>query len=88
MRYVDDVLFQKVVRPQVDRDLAAAGVTDHTYLLAPFGQQAADENAALLRPLALELLAKIAPAYHAAQLAITLPWDRTFETRLDVRLAR
>jgi hypothetical protein len=88
MRYVDDVLFQKVVRPQVDRDLAAAGAADHTFLLAPFAQRAASENDALLRPLALDLLAKIAPAYHAVQLAITLPWDRTFETRLEVRLAR
>jgi hypothetical protein len=88
MRYVDDVLFQKVVRPKVNADLSAAGVSDHTYLLEPAAQNAETENAALLRPLALDLLAKIAPAYHAATLAITLPWHRTFETRLDVRLVR
>ena len=86
MRYVDDVLFQKVVRPQLNDDLAKAGVADHTLLLAPAAQQAAAENDALLRPLALDLLTKIAPAERIAQLAITLPWNRTFETRLDVRL--
>jgi hypothetical protein len=86
MRYVDDVLFQKVVRPRLDADLAAAGIADHTYLLAPAAQQAAAENEALLRPLALALLAKIAPAHRALELGATLPWHRTFETRLDVRL--
>lgn len=86
MRYVDDVLFQKVVRPQLDADLAAKGVTDHALLLPPFAQEAEAENDALLRPLALDLLAKIAPGYRAERLTITLPWNRTFETRLEVRL--
>lgn len=86
MRYVDDVLFQKVVRPQLNADLTKAGITDHSYLLPADAQVAAAENDALLRPLALDLLAKIAPAYRALSLSITLPWDRTFETRLDVRL--
>ena len=86
MRYVDDVLFQKVVRPQLDADLAAQGVTDHTLLLPPFAQQTDAENEALLRPLALDLLAQIAPGYRVANLTIALPWNRTFETRLDVRL--
>jgi hypothetical protein len=86
MRYVDDVLFQKVVRPQVNDDLEKAGTTDHAYLLPPVAQQAAAENDRLLRPLAEDLLAKIAPAERIGQLTIALPWNRTFETRLDVRL--
>jgi len=86
MRYVDDVLFQKVVRPQLNEQLDQEGVADHTYLLPPVAARVAAANDALLRPLALDLLAKIAPAYRTAQLDITLPWDRTFETRLDVRL--
>jgi hypothetical protein len=49
MRYVDDVLFQKVVRPQLNGDLEKDGVTDHSYLLPPVAQQAAAENDALLR---------------------------------------
>jgi hypothetical protein len=86
MRYVDDVLFQKVVRPQLNGDLTNEGVDDHTYLLPPFAERTAAEADALLRPLALDLLAKIAPAYRATRLAITLPWRRTFEAALDVRL--
>ncbi|MFY9781043.1 MAG: DUF4127 family protein [Candidatus Baltobacteraceae bacterium] len=86
MRYVDDVLFQKVVRPQLNADLTAAGVADHSYLLAPDARRAAAENDALLRPLALDLLTKIAPAHRVLRLDTSLPWHRTFETRLDVLL--
>lgn len=86
MRYTDDILFQKVVRPKLNADLSAEGVEDHTYLLPPVAQQTAAENDALLRPLALDLLRKIAPTNRVVHLGITLPWDRTFETRLDVRL--
>ena len=37
-------------------------------------------------PHALDLLRSIYPAYRDMGLTITLPWDRTFETELDVRL--
>ncbi|MGP6156003.1 MAG: DUF4127 family protein [Vulcanimicrobiaceae bacterium] len=86
MRYLDDVVFQKTVRPQLDADLAKSGVADHSYLLPPAAQQAAAENDALLRPLALALIAKVAPAHRIIRLDATLPWNRTFETRLDVQL--
>jgi hypothetical protein len=86
MRYTDDILFQKVVRPKLNADLRTEGVLDHSYLLPAVARQAAAENAALLRPLAIDLLAKIAPANRVRGLKITLPWRRTFETRLDVRL--
>ena len=39
-----------------------------------------------LWPHALDLLRSIYPAYRDMGLTITLPWDRTFETELDVRL--
>jgi hypothetical protein len=39
-----------------------------------------------LRPRALDLLQAIAPGYRIADLSITLPWNRTFETRLALRL--
>jgi hypothetical protein len=86
MRYVDDVLFQKVVRPQLNANLSQRGVTDHTYLAPDVAQQTSAENDAILRPLALDLLTQIAPAARVTQLEITLPWNRTFETRLSVRL--
>ena len=85
MRYVDDVLFQKVVRPKLNAQLEAAHI-DPTYLLPDEAQRVADENAALLRPLALDLLLKVAPAHRVTRFDITLPWHRTFETRLDVTL--
>lgn len=87
MRYLDDVLFQKVVRPKLDADLSAAGIKDHTYLLPDVAARTAAENDALLRPLAYDLLAKIDPGYRIDRLAITLPWNRTFETEIRVRLA-
>jgi len=87
MRYVDDVLFQKVVRPQLNTDLEQRGVADHAYLAPDVAQQTAAENDALLRPLALDLVAKIAPTARAAQLEIALPWNRTFEMQLQVRLS-
>jgi hypothetical protein len=86
MRYVDDVLFQKVVRPQLNAELSQRGIADHTYLAPDVAQETAAENDALLRPLAVDLLTKLAPAQRIAQMQITLPWNRTFETRLDVRL--
>jgi hypothetical protein len=42
----------------------------------------------MLWPYALDLLAKIYPQYRDAGLTITLPWERTFEAQLDVRLDR
>jgi hypothetical protein len=86
MRYVDDIVFQKVVRPRVNADLSKNGVADHTYLLPPVAARAAANNDALLRPLASDLLLKTNPAHRIVRMAITLPWDRTFEEKLSVRL--
>ncbi len=87
MRYVDDVAFHTRVRPQLNADLDAAGITDHTLLPPGAAQRTASENRALLWPDGLDLLARIEPQFRDAGFTITLPWDRTFETELDVRLA-
>ena len=87
MRYVDDVAFHADVRPQLNDDLTAQGVSDHTYLLPDAARRAASENRAKLWREGLDLLARIEPQFHDAGFTITLPWDRTFETELDLRLA-
>jgi hypothetical protein len=87
MRYADDIAFHTVVRPQLNTDLNAQGVSDHTLLLPGVAQRTASENRALLWREGLDLLARIEPQFRDAGFTITLPWDRTFETELDVRLA-
>jgi len=85
-RYADDYAFHQFVRPVLNDELRARGV-DTTLLFPPALQEASDRNRALLWPHALDLLAAIYPQYRDAGLVITLPWQRTFETQLDVRLA-
>lgn len=87
MRYVDDVAFHTGVRPQLNAGLSAAGVSDHTYLLPGVAVRAASQNRAQLWRDGLDLLRRIEPQFRDAGFTITLPWDRTFETELDVRLA-
>jgi hypothetical protein len=87
MRYADDVAFHTAVRPQLNADLTALGVSDHTYLTPEIARRTGSENRALLWPAGLDLLARIEPQFRDAGFTITLPWDRTFETELDVRLA-
>jgi hypothetical protein len=84
-RYVDDYAFHQFVRPQLNALLRTQGV-DTTLLLPEVAREAASENRAALWPWALDLLASIYPQYRDGGLTITLPWDRTFETRIDVRL--
>lgn len=85
-RYVDDYAFHQFVRPVLIADLVARKI-DRTYLLPDVAASVAAQNRHLLWPHALDLLHAIFPEYRDAGLTITLPWDRTFETRLDVRLA-
>jgi hypothetical protein len=86
MRYADDVAFHTEVRPKLNADLTALGVSDHTYLTPEIARRTDSENRALLWPAGLDLLARIEPQFRDAGFTITLPWDRTFETELDVRL--
>ncbi|MEA2665812.1 MAG: hypothetical protein QOI11_2756 [Candidatus Eremiobacteraeota bacterium] len=87
MRYVDDIAFHDDVRPKLNTGLTAAGIADHTYLAPDVARRTDSENRALLWPDGLDLLARIAPQFRDAGFTIRLPWDRTFETELDVRLA-
>lgn len=85
-RYADDYAFHDFVRPAINADLSARGIDDHTYLLPDAASYAASQNRAGLWSRALDLLHSIYPLYRDMGLTITLPWDRTFETELDVRL--
>jgi len=84
-RYIDDYAFHQFVRPAVNTSLRAEKV-DTELLDAPVALQASSDNRAQLWPYALDLLGKIFPQYRDGGLVITLPWDRTFETKIDVRL--
>lgn len=86
MRYVDDIAYHADVRPTLNADLSAEGVSDHTYLAPSVAQRTASQNRALLWQEGLDLLAAIEPQFRDAGFTITLPWDRTFETELDIQL--
>ncbi len=85
-RYVDDFAFHQFVRPELNELLRSRDI-DTTLLTPEVAREAGSLNRALLWPRALELLAQIFPAYRDAGLTITLPWQRTFETEIEVRLA-
>ncbi|MGH7756108.1 MAG: DUF4127 family protein, partial [Vulcanimicrobiaceae bacterium] len=84
-RYADDFAFHQFVRPVINADLRAEHV-DTTYLVNGALAQGDQQNRELLWPQALDLLREIFPDWEDAGLTITLPWERTFETQLDVRL--
>ena len=88
MRYVDDIAFHVDVRPQLNAGLTAQGISDHTYLLPDVARGTASENRAKLWRDGLQLLRQIEPDFRDRGFTVTLPWDRTFETELDVRLDR
>jgi hypothetical protein len=85
-RYADDYAFHDFVRPAINDLLSAQGVDDHTFLLPEVAQRTQSENRSRLWPLALDLLHQIFPGEADRGLTISLPWDRTFETKLDVRV--
>ncbi len=86
MRFVDDDAYHVDVRPLLNAELSAHGV-DHMILLPPYDTTVAAENRALLWNDAERILGELYPNYHIAAMEITLPWDRTFETEIDVGLA-
>jgi hypothetical protein len=85
-RYADDYAFHDFTRPALNAWLSDRGISDHTYLEPIIAEQTTWQNRADLWPRTLALLAAIYPQYRDGGLTITLPWDRTFETELDVRL--
>lgn len=86
-RYMDDYLFHDYVRPRLNAALDAEGITDHTYLLPAWAAPIQQLDNADLWNRADALLPLVYPHYHIAAMQITLPWDRTFETAIHVRLA-
>lgn len=86
-RFVDDYAFHDFVRPDLNAWLDSQGTSDHTYLLKDVATAASDRNTALLWNRAEALLRQLYPQYHIAAIRVSLPWDRTFETQLDIALA-
>jgi len=87
VRFVDDVDFHTLVRPDLNAWLATQGVTDHTLLQRDMAARMAQRNSALLWNDAQATLLQLYPQYHIAAMQITMPWDRTFDTRIEARLA-
>jgi hypothetical protein len=85
-RYIDDYLYHDIVRPRVDAELAARGITAHWYLAPRVWRETDAQVRAELLPMARELLRRIYPQYRAAQLDVSLPWPRTFEIESTIRL--
>ncbi len=87
IRFVDDVDYHVFVRPALNDWLAANGVTDHSLLAPDLAAQTQERDREMLWSDAQSTLAQLYPDLHIAALSITLPWQRTFETDVDVRLA-
>jgi hypothetical protein len=86
MRLLDDYIFHDEVRPQLNAALDAQGI-DHTLLAPAVAAQMSALNRRLLWDRAFALAHAFDPTGHLAALAIALPWDRTFEVRIDASLA-
>ena len=87
VRFVDDYAYHDFVRPDLNADLDAQGVTDHTLLSPQTAAASAERDRSLLWYRADAILSVLYPGYHIAALSIGLPWDRTFETSVDVGIA-
>jgi hypothetical protein len=87
VRFLDDYAFHDDVRAGLNTLLDAEGISDHTLLTADAASAVAARNRALLWSHAQTVLDLLDPGYHIAAMQIGLPWDRTFETRIDVGIA-
>jgi hypothetical protein len=85
-RYIDDYLYHTRVRPQINAELSAQGVTEHYWLDPQTAQRANARVREVITPLAEDLLKRIYPRYRAARLDIELPWPRTAEIRSEIIL--
>ena len=86
MRFLDDYAFHDDVRPALNAGLEARGI-DRTLPPAPVAAALAEQNRAELWSRAQTILAQLDPGYHIAAMRITLPWARTFETKIEVGIA-
>jgi hypothetical protein len=86
-RYIDDYLYHTRIRPQINAELSAQGVSEHYWLAPDVAQRANARVRQLITPLARELLQQIYPRYRARRLDIALPWPRTAEIRSEIVLA-
>ena len=87
VRFVDDYAYHDEVRPQLNATLAAQGITDHTLLAPAAAASIAQLDRSLLWNDAVGILSQLDPGYHVAAIKIGLPWNRTFETSIDVGIA-
>ena len=87
VRFVDDYAYHDEVRPQLNATLAAQGITDHTLLAPATAASIAQLDRSLLWNDAVTILSQLDPNYHVAAISIGLPWNRTFETTIDVGIA-
>ncbi|MGC9992724.1 MAG: DUF4127 family protein [Candidatus Cybelea sp.] len=87
VRFVDDYAYHDEVRPQLNATLAAQGITDHTLLSPGTAATIAQLDRSLLWNDAVAILAQLDPGYHVAAISIGLPWNRTFETSINVGIA-
>jgi hypothetical protein len=86
-RYVDDYAYRLLVRPSLNAELRDAGLD--TFALGTAAGSVETEARSLLWPLAVDLYDQsFAPAWKHDQLGIYLPWQRTFEVKLDAALTR
>ena len=87
VRFVDDYAFHDEVRPDLNATLEFEHVADHTLLPETVAAPLSERDRALLWYRAESILARLDPGYHIAALEIGLPWNRTFETRIDAAIA-
>ncbi len=87
-RYVDDYAYRLLVRPGLNADLRAKGYD--TYSLAAQSSDAQAEMRRRLWPLAIDIFdGSFAPdGWTQSELGLYLPWQRTFEVRVESRLTR
>jgi hypothetical protein len=86
MRYLDDVIFHTAVRPALNDTLTFEGIRDHTYLAPNVAEHTAVQNRALLWRAGIAFIHRVEPQLRADGFTITLPWDRTFETEIDLHV--
>jgi hypothetical protein len=85
-RYIDDYLYHTRVRPQINAELNAQGVSEHYWLAPDVAARANARVRELITPLAEQLVREIYPRYGIKRLDIALPWPRTAEIRTEIVL--